>query len=137
MSGRILNTDLKWEYIKITKCSSSTVQWSDQTQSWEITNTSCVFPFSFWGVDYYGCSEGYCATKLDEHGDLLESGVCGSECMSDAETRIWKKADTLKLTLQYDNYSVIEIWIKVYGFLLTGIFIIGLILTTLLPAMST
>ena len=136
MSGRILNTDLKWEYIKITKC--STVQYSEQTRLWEITtNISCVFPFSFWNADYYGCSDGYCATKVDEHGDLLEAGVCGSECSSNEETRIWKKANTLKLTLQSDNYSVIEIWIKVYGFLLTGIFIIGLILTTLLPAMST
>ena len=136
MSGRILNTDLKWEYIKITKC--STVQYSVQTGLWEITtNTSCVFPFKYYNTEFYGCYVGYCATKLDEHGDVLEAGVCGSECMSDAETRIWKKADTLKLTLQYDNYSVIEILIKVYGFLLTGIFIIGLILTTLLPAMST
>ena len=48
---------------------------------------------------------------------------------------IWNIAETLKITLQYDN-SVIDIGMKVYGYLLTGIFIIGLILTTLLPATS-
>ena len=44
-------------------------------------------------------------------------------------------AETLKMTLQFDN-SVIKIGMKVYGFLMTGIFIIGLILTIVLPATS-
>lgn len=65
----------------------------------------------------------------------MESGICGSECLSHEQTMIWNIAETLKITLQYDN-SVIDIGMKVYGYLITGIFIIGLILTTLLPATS-
>ena len=77
----------------------------------------------------------YCATKVDENGNILEYGRCNPNCLSHEQTMIWKEAEKLQMTLQYDN-SVIEIGIKMYGSLLTGIFIIGLFLTTLLPATS-
>ena len=66
---------------------------------------------------------------------MLEGGICGPDCLSHEQTMIWKVAETLKMTLQYDN-SVTEIGMKVYGYLITGIFITGLTLATLLPATS-
>ena len=77
----------------------------------------------------------YCATKVDGNGNVLDWGYCGPDCLSHEQTMIWKVAETLKMTVQYDN-SVTEIGMKVYGYLITGIFIIGLTLATLLPATS-
>ena len=84
---------------------------------------------------YYISNFQYCATKVDGNGNLLEFGYCNPDCLSHEQTMVWKVAETLKMTLQYDN-SVIDIGMKVYGYLMTGIFIIGLILATLLPATS-
>ena len=86
-------------------------------------------------LTYYISNIQQCATKVDGNGNGLEFGYCGSECLSHQQTMIWNIAETLKITLQYDN-SVIDIGMKVYGYLITGISIIGLILATLLPATS-
>ena len=66
---------------------------------------------------------------------MLEIGDCNPDCLSHEQTMTRKVVETFKMTLQYDN-SVTLIGMKVYGYLITGIFIIGLTLATLLPATS-
>ena len=77
----------------------------------------------------------FCATEVDVDGIVTKLGYCGSECLSHAQVMNWKIAQTLKIILQYDN-SLFETGMMVYGYLLTGVSIIGLILTTFLPATS-
>ena len=77
----------------------------------------------------------YCATKVDGNGNGMEIEICGPDCLSHEQTMTRKVVETFKMTLQYDN-SVTEIGMELYGYLMTGIFVIGLTLATLLPATS-
>ena len=49
----------------------------------------------------------------------------------------WRKDETFQIYLQYDNWGVIWAGLQLYGNLLAGILIVGLALTTLLPAIGT
>ena len=48
----------------------------------------------------------------------------------------WRKDETFKMTLQYDNTDALWTGLELYGNLLVGILIVGLILTTFIPAMG-
>ena len=56
-------------------------------------------------------------------------GFCGPDCPTHEETLTWRKDETAKVTLQYSN-SALWVGLDLYGSLLLGIFILGLILTT-------
>ena len=53
MSGKILYPDIQWEYIEVIKCYVHLFDW--QTQNNEITNISCIFPWSYLNHKLYGC----------------------------------------------------------------------------------
>ena len=80
-----------------------------------------------------------CATKTDENERYVSGsgfwGYCGPECLTHEEAinNPWSTDETVQMTLQYDNTAL---WtgLELYGYLLTGILIVGLILTTVLPA---
>ena len=102
----------------------------------------CIFPFIFDGVRYEECvhnkqmEEKFCATEVD--GDRATSlGVCGPNCRTheEAMSYIWKTDDRFKMTLQYDNPALLT-GLQLHVKLLFGILIVGLILTTLLPAIG-
>ena len=165
ISGRVLHPDIEWEYIEVTKCYVQMFDWQtlkyEVTNNscvfpFMFMNTKQYGCFSEGFIEvggrllelkvyfkvgcyaklfYFEYLIQFCAFKLDENGNALEFDICGPECLSHEQTMIWKMAETLKMTLQFDN-SVIKIGMKVYGFLMTGIFIIGLILTIVLPATS-
>ena len=80
--------------------------------------------------------EKFCATEVD--GDRATSlGVCGPNCRThkEAMSYIWKTDDRFKMTLQYDNPALLT-GLQLHVKLLFGILIVGLILTTLLPAIG-
>ena len=102
----------------------------------------CIFPFILDGVRYEECvhnkqmEEKFCATEVD--GDRATSlGVCGPNCRTheEAMSYIWKTDDRFKMTLQYDNPALLT-GLQLHVKLLFGILIVGLILTTLLPAIG-
>ena len=78
-----------------------------------------------------------CATKTDENEGYVSGfwGYCGPDCLTHEEAinNPWFTDETVQMTLQYYNTAL---WtgLKLYGYLLTGILIVGLILTTVLPA---
>ena len=81
--------------------------------------------------------EKYCPTKVDENGVETGSwGYCGPDCRSHEETVTWEKEESIKMTLQYDNSVNLRTWLKIYGYLLSGVVLVGLILTMLIPAMG-
>ena len=74
---------------------------------------------------------------MDENGVLSGAnwGYCGPECPHHPDDNIRYLEDkTLKMSLQYDNTELIMNMINVYSFLITGILILFLVLTILLPA---
>ena len=73
---------------------------------------------------------------MDENGEVEIWGVCGPECPDWNDNDNIRHLDdkTLKMSLQYDNTELIMNMIKVYSFLITGILILFLVLTILLPA---
>ena len=79
--------------------------------------------------------EDWCATKVDENGEAKILGVCGPDCPLHPDDNIRHLEDkTLKVSLQYTNTELIMNMINVYSFLITGILILFLFLTILLPA---
>ena len=70
ISGRVLHPDIEWEYIKVDKCYIHMYDWL--THKYEITNNSCVFPYTFMNTKIYGClSEGI----IEVLGRLIELKV--------------------------------------------------------------
>ena len=82
----------------------------------------------------------WCATDVDKvgifHGNPMNWydfwGFCGPDCLTHEETMTWKKDETVKVTLQYNNPAF---WagLELYGIILPWIVFIGLILTIILP----
>ena len=72
---------------------------------------------------------------MDENGEVEIWGVCGPECPDHDDNDNIRHLDdkTLKMSLQYDNTELMNM-INVYSFLITGILILFLVLTILLPA---
>ena len=102
-------------------------------------NKPCVFPWIHIvdGIKYYGCVETVCPTQVDEKGVETGSwGYCGPDCRSHEETVTWEKEESIKMTLQYDNTVDLRIGLEIYGYLLSGVVLVGLILTMLIPAMG-
>ena len=67
----------------------------------------------------------------------LDFGYCGPDCpiYPDDTMTSWNHDDkTIEMSLQYDISDLIMIMINVYSFLITGILILLLFLTILLPA---
>ena len=62
-------------------------------------------------------------------------GICGPDCPTDEETKTWSKDDTVKVTLHYYN-PALWVGLQVYGSILLWIFVLGLILTTLMPLLG-
>ena len=58
-------------------------------------------------------------------------GWCGPDCVMHEDTMSWRKDEMMmaKVALQYSN-SALWVGLDLYGSLLLGIFILGLILTT-------
>ena len=102
-------------------------------------NKPCVFPYIdlLDGKKYYGCVRKSCATKVDENGTEIDNfwGYCDPNCLTHEETKSWKKDETFKMTLQYKN-TVFWPGLELYGYLLASIVLLGLLLTTLLPAIG-
>ena len=82
----------------------------------------------------------WCATEVDKvgifHGNPINWydfwGFCGPDCLTHEETMTWKKDETVKVTLQYNNPAFLA-GLELYGIILPWISFLGLILTTGLP----
>ena len=77
------------------------------------------------------CVQPWCSTGYIHDG--YNWGYCGPECATHEETlMIWRKDETVKMTLQYHNR---QLWagLELYGSILPWIVFLGLILTTGLP----
>ena len=61
-------------------------------------------------------------------------GYCGPDCPTHEETVTWTTDETFKMTLQYNN-SVLFSGLELYGILLAGIFICGLMIV-LVPVLG-
>lgn len=61
---------------------------------------------------------------------------CGPDCVKHEDTLTWKKDETVKMTLQYDN-PLLWTGLKWYGILLACILLYSLILTAVLSAIGT
>ena len=61
--------------------------------------------------------DGSCATKVDENGVEVDFflGWRGSECPTHEETIAWKKEESIKMSLQYDNTLVLWTWLNISG----------------------
>ena len=62
-------------------------------------------------------------------------GFCGPDCPTHEETQIWRKDETVKITLQYYN-PVLWAGLELYGFLLACILLYSLIVLALLSAIG-
>ena len=127
--------------------------WNWQNFKNETEQGTCIFPFSPISnfpnprgyVQYMGCQGvddvdvggKWCPTKITngENGNGNEIGLCEPDCPTHQKvlSNLWKQDETFKMTLQYEN-SVLMKGIQLHVKLLFGILIVGLILTTLLPA---
>ena len=122
-------------------------------------NKPCVFPFKigdgidynekyYYNEEYYGCLplinnfQTWCATEVDKDGIIttLEEdgnnwGFCAPDCPTHEESLNWRKDETFKMTLQFDNAAL---WtgLEFYAILLTCILLYSLILTALLSAIG-
>ena len=82
----------------------------------------------------------WCATEVDKvgifHGNPINWydfwGFCGPDCLTHEETMTWKKDETVKVTLQYNN-PAFRAGLELYGIILPWIVFLGLILTVILP----
>ena len=121
-------------------------------------NKSCIFPFQFGDKKYYGCLpwtgqvfiifmifriisfdyydiQTWCPTEVDKDGifqgepiDFYDPwGNCGPDCPTHEETLSWTTDETFKMTVQYGN-AVLSSGLKLYGILLVGSFICGLMI---------
>ena len=83
-----------------------------------------------------------CATEVDKDGILQGQflilddpwGFCGPDCPTHEETVTWNTDETFKMTLTYNNPLLFS-GLELYGTLLAGIFICGLMIV-LVPAMG-
>ena len=123
-----------------------------------------MFPFQFGDKKYNGCLkrhdnvfilftdkdsnnnndlQTWCATEVDKDGIFQGNpgywedpwGFCGPDCPTHEETLTWRKDETAKVTLQFSN-SALWVGLELYGGVLPWIFILGLILTTVLPILG-
>ena len=82
----------------------------------------------------------WCPTEVDKDGVFQGDpnqgvdpwGICGPDCPTHEETLTWTTDETFKMTLQYDN-TLLKEGIELYGILLAGISICGLMII-LVPA---
>ena len=130
-----------------------------------VENKSCVFPFKIGdGIDRddryyneknYGCLpitiihtgsskfQTWCATEVDKDGIIatLEQdgnnwGFCDPDCPTHEESLTWRKDETFKMTLQYDN-PLLWTGLEFYGILFAIILLYSLILTAVPSAIGT
>ena len=73
--------------------------------------------------------QAWCATAVDEDREVWSKwGYCGPDCLTHEETLIWRKDETVKMTLQYKtDTGVLWTGLEWYGKLLAGILGVTLI----------
>ena len=117
----------------------------------------CHFPFKetadaplrhscLYGTNSKGRPYGWCATKVDENGvrSYAQWGYCSDECKTQEEAMLevepliqdsWRKDETLKVTIQYDN-SALWTAVNLYGNILPFLVLYSMGLSILLPALG-
>ena len=89
----------------------------------------------------------WCATEVDKDGislgnpsnpskaSSLSWGICHPDCPTHEESLTWRKDETVKMTLQYNN-PVLWAGLEMYGILLSCFLLYTLILTALISALG-